>query len=263
VDLIYNDAPDSIPAAYTLPPNLAIELESVTAEWDGSAASGSFLACLAVYSQDGKLIGRWFPSQTFASGDTGEVSYGPLAVAASAATPTTSSSLPSALGIGFQRSQTTVGGILDILFDEVAWNDASFGYSTVTSSRAQFVTITTEGWYLVKTYVSWNTDFGAFDFPFIVPTCLVLGSTDTLVNDAVLFWDDTGGIIYGEQFSAAEAKHHQIAATVLFNFTAADFGASTIGLGVRLQSAAGITKNFGGGIAVTKLGDTLTDQTIV
>jgi hypothetical protein len=186
VDLIYNDAPDSIPAAYTLPPNLAIELESVTAEWDGSAASGSFLACLAVYSQDGKLIGRWFPSQTFASGDTGEVSYGPLAVAASAATPTTSSSLPSALGIGFQRSQTTVGGILDILFDEVAWNDASFGYSTVTSSRAQFVTITTEGWYLVKTYVSWNTDFGAFDFPFIVPTCLVLGSTDTLVNDAVL-----------------------------------------------------------------------------
>ena len=78
MELIFNDAPGSIPAQYVLPPNLAFTLESATAVWNGAGASGPFLACLSAYSQDGHLIGRWFPGQSFATGDSGEVSYGPF-----------------------------------------------------------------------------------------------------------------------------------------------------------------------------------------
>lgn len=76
--LIYNDRPGAIPATYRFPPGLTARLSSVSARFDGTGASGTFLACLSLYSQDGKLIGRWFPSQTFVAGDTGEVSYGPF-----------------------------------------------------------------------------------------------------------------------------------------------------------------------------------------
>lgn len=77
-ELIYSDLPGGLPATYRIPPGAAVTLESVSAFFDGAGAAGSFLPCLAVYSQDDKLIGRWFPSLTMAAGDSGEVSYGPF-----------------------------------------------------------------------------------------------------------------------------------------------------------------------------------------
>lgn len=76
--LVYSDNPGALPATYRIPPGGQVTLESVAAFFDGSGAAGTFLPCLAVYSQDDKLIGRWFPSQQMAAGDTGEVSYGPF-----------------------------------------------------------------------------------------------------------------------------------------------------------------------------------------
>lgn len=78
--LVYADDPGGVPASYPLPPGFDIELSSVSAVFDGAAASGTFYACLSVYSQDGKLVGRYFPAQTFAAGDSGEVTYAPFSV---------------------------------------------------------------------------------------------------------------------------------------------------------------------------------------
>lgn len=67
-----------VPGGYALPGNIGMAVASVRAQWDGSGAGGSFLACCSVFSQNGSLIGRFFPSQQFAAGDTGEVTYGPF-----------------------------------------------------------------------------------------------------------------------------------------------------------------------------------------
>lgn len=90
MELIYTDNPGGLPATYQLPPGFAIQTASVSAQFDGASASGSFLACLSVYSQDDKLIGRFFPAQPFVVGDSGEVTYAQAIAAGSATTAGTS-----------------------------------------------------------------------------------------------------------------------------------------------------------------------------
>jgi hypothetical protein len=72
-------APSSVPFA----PGADMEVVAASAVFNGAAASGTFLACMAVYSQSGILIGRWFPSQRFAVGDSGEVTFSPFSGGAS------------------------------------------------------------------------------------------------------------------------------------------------------------------------------------
>lgn len=167
----------------------------------------------------------------------------------------------SALGIAGARSQSATGN-LPLDFDDIYTNDASFGYEVVTSGRARYITISQEGWYRYDAHIFWDTDWGATDFPYIESSCYVLGSPDTLATAAAEFWSGEGGWIGGEQFTAAEADHHQLISTMYFNFTAADFGDSVIGIGVNVRSSGSATKNFGGGVALTRLGDTLTPLTI-
>lgn len=78
--LMFSDAGGSVPFTAQLAPGQDVELSSVTAVWDGGGASGSFLACLSIYSQDGVLLSRTFPNQTFAVGDDGTVTYAPFFV---------------------------------------------------------------------------------------------------------------------------------------------------------------------------------------
>jgi hypothetical protein len=168
----------------------------------------------------------------------------------------------SALGIAASRSQSCTGN-LPLEFDYFYSNDASFGYEQVTSSRARYITITTEGWYKVQCLIDWDTDWTAGDYPYIEPSCYVGGAPDTLVGASATYWQDAGGIIYGQQLIAVEHDHHSIACTVYFNFDATDFGNdTTIGLGINMRSSATRTKTFGGQIAITRLGDLLTETTI-
>lgn len=76
--LIYADSPGPLPATYDLPPGFDVQVNSVTAVFNGAGASGTFKACLDLVSQDDKLVARYFPSTLFAVGDTGEVTYGPF-----------------------------------------------------------------------------------------------------------------------------------------------------------------------------------------
>ena len=87
---IYTDNPGGLPATYTFPPGVDKVVEAVSVEVNGAGASGPFLACLAVYTQDNKLIGRFFPAQPFAPGDSGEVTFSQALAAGSATTPGTS-----------------------------------------------------------------------------------------------------------------------------------------------------------------------------
>lgn len=263
LSLTFDEAGGAVPHEIQLAAGQDVRLESVTAEWDGAGASGTFLACLSLYSQSGQLLSRTFPAQTFAPGDDGEVTYAPpLGEGGSSPAPPSAVSLPSALGSASSRSQTCAGS-LPIEFDFVYWNDPSFAYEGVTAGRARYLTITTEGWYLGKFSIFWDTDFTVGDFPFIEPSCFIGGFADVLVNSFAPNWNDTQGIIYGEQFTAAEMDHHSLAATVLFQFTAAGVGDASPGIGVNVRAGGGRTKNFGGQVALTYLGDTLAQQTIV
>lgn len=168
----------------------------------------------------------------------------------------------SAVAHAYSRSQAC-NSTLTLEFDDFFRNDSSFGYTQVTSSRAKYITISTEGFYKYQAVIYWDTDWSASDFPYIEPTMWDGSSQNTLVNAADAdHWDDTQSIIYGEQFTAAEMDHHSLAATVYFNFDTAYWGFATIGLGVNIRSSANRTKNFGGHIVVTRLGDLVSEVTI-
>lgn len=78
VQLVYTDNPGSLPASYTLPSGFDLEIQSVVVRVDGTSAAGQFVPCLAVYSQDGRLMARVRPERTFQVGDTGVVTFAPF-----------------------------------------------------------------------------------------------------------------------------------------------------------------------------------------
>lgn len=78
VQLIYTDNPGNLPADFTLPPGLDLELSSVIARVNGSGAAATFLPVLEVLSQDGKIIAQSRPDQEFSAGDTGRVTWAPF-----------------------------------------------------------------------------------------------------------------------------------------------------------------------------------------
>lgn len=88
--VIYDDNPGGLPATYTLPPNLDQTIEAVSVEVNANGAARAFLLCLSVYTQDNKLVGRFFPAQPFQPGDTGEVTFADAIAAGSATTAGTS-----------------------------------------------------------------------------------------------------------------------------------------------------------------------------
>lgn len=84
--LSFSSGGGDVPFEVEMAPGQDIDLEAVSVLWDGSGASGTFLACCSIYSQNGVLISRTFPSQQFAAGDSGEVTYAvPLGDAGAAA----------------------------------------------------------------------------------------------------------------------------------------------------------------------------------
>ena len=87
MELIYVDSPGSVPASYRMPPGYAVNVTSISAYFDGTSASGPFLACLSVYSQDGKLIGRFYPAQSFQAGDAGEITFANALAAGTSTAP--------------------------------------------------------------------------------------------------------------------------------------------------------------------------------
>ena len=68
----------AVPFEYRLAPGEAFALSTVSAEFDGSGAGGSFLPALAMYSQNGELLARTFPATAVTAGDSAEVTFSPF-----------------------------------------------------------------------------------------------------------------------------------------------------------------------------------------
>lgn len=65
------------PQGYTLAPGEAMQLEAVTATFDGSAAAAAFLPTLSFYAQSGELLARQFAEQQEV-GQVSEVTFAPF-----------------------------------------------------------------------------------------------------------------------------------------------------------------------------------------
>lgn len=76
--LTYDDGGGTCPHSIQLAPTQDVRPQTIAVAWDGASATGSFLACLSLYSQSGVLIARTCPPVTFAVGDTGVVTYAPF-----------------------------------------------------------------------------------------------------------------------------------------------------------------------------------------
>ena len=66
------------PFEYDVPASLEVVPTAATATFDGTGASGDFLACLSFYSQAGNLLSRVFPTAKVTAGDVAQVSYAPF-----------------------------------------------------------------------------------------------------------------------------------------------------------------------------------------
>jgi hypothetical protein len=76
--LIAQSQGGSAPSDVRLAQGFDLDLRLASVLWNGAGASGPFLACLSVYAQSGELMGRFFPDQILAIGDTAEVTYLPF-----------------------------------------------------------------------------------------------------------------------------------------------------------------------------------------
>lgn len=65
------------PFEFDVPASLEVRPETATAKFDGTGASGSFLACLTFYGSDGERLGRWFNPTVLAPGSKAEVTFTP------------------------------------------------------------------------------------------------------------------------------------------------------------------------------------------
>lgn len=71
------DAQDA-PYSYVLSDAQVIRPESAFVHWDGTGASGPFLACMTFKARDGKVFSRTFPSTAIVAGGEADVSYAPF-----------------------------------------------------------------------------------------------------------------------------------------------------------------------------------------
>lgn len=96
---ITRDGPEAAPYAYVLASSEEFTPQAISAVFDGSGAGGDFLPCCSVYTQNGQLVSRDFPS-TVTAGDSAEVTYHPFLRAATSVTPVTGTRLPWCLAEG-------------------------------------------------------------------------------------------------------------------------------------------------------------------
>jgi hypothetical protein len=67
----------AVPKTYTVPGAGEVQPYTAHATFDGTGASGTFRPCLTFYSQEGVVLGRYFPVETIAAGASAEVTYTP------------------------------------------------------------------------------------------------------------------------------------------------------------------------------------------
>jgi hypothetical protein len=96
---------DSAPLTYTLAETGTVDVMSIFASFDGSAAGGSFRPVVTVRSQSGAILARGFPPDSVAAGDSADVTFAPFLRGGGGGS--------AAAGIQFDVTPQ-IGGFLDI-----------------------------------------------------------------------------------------------------------------------------------------------------
>lgn len=168
----------------------------------------------------------------------------------------------SALGTSGLTSYTLDGN--DIIGNTLLWQTPGGPYSPQGGDPSDYdnIMIAEDGFYRASFYVYWSSDFGGGSLPYIEPGCVVDGSQDSLVAFESLpffgpVWDNTQSWIGGEQLDSAEMDHHSVYAEVTFNLSFSVAGISTFGVSNVLRSSFSGSKDVGGKLCVTRLGDYL------
>lgn len=131
---IFTDNPGSLPATFTVPAGISIELSSVFAKIDGSGTASSFYPCLTVRSQDGHIIARVKQDDTYASGDTGDATWSPFLRTPGSSTPPPAGSAASACDGG--ANTFTPGGSTPVPWDFFQTNDTATFNTSATNGGA-------------------------------------------------------------------------------------------------------------------------------
>ena len=149
--LIHTSGPVATPVDYKVPGSQEIQLSSVSAEFDGGGASGSFDATLSIYSQDGQLLSRTKAGPTVAAGATGVATWVPFLRAPQA---TAAAALPVCYANKGSIAYVGVNPITPV-FDTFTTND-----STVFSlDGSGHIAIASTGIYMI------DADMGHLDSP--------------------------------------------------------------------------------------------------
>jgi hypothetical protein len=75
------------PLSYEIVESGTVDLQSVFARFDGSLASGPWRAALTIRAQNGTILGRVFPSDELAAGDSADVTFAPFLRGSTTSTP--------------------------------------------------------------------------------------------------------------------------------------------------------------------------------
>ncbi len=158
-ELIYTDNPGAIPATYVIPGTTTIRLSSVVARFNAAAAAGAFWPCLSVYSQDGRLVGRFRPETQLAIGDTGVVTFAPF-LRAQAAAAAAAVKMP-----GFHAHLTHLVTVPTGNNQRLEWDTWTIDSGTtyfqegaLLAGRLTEVKLMLAGWYAIECWASWSAE---------------------------------------------------------------------------------------------------------
>jgi len=164
VQLIFTDNPGGLPATYTLPPNLDLDLASVRAKIDGTGAGGSFLVCLSILSSDDKLMARVPLDTTYSAGDTGEGTWAPfLRSQSTGSTPVTTTVVDATLSkAAFDPALSVTTGVPWDTFDTsdttVFNTSATNGGAINNTAGDAWLRMTGAGVYFVQADTDWSAN---------------------------------------------------------------------------------------------------------
>lgn len=191
---ITRDGPATVPYSYTLANAERFKVESASAVFNGAGAGGSFIPCCSVYSQDGKLLGRFKGDLTVSAGDTfAEATFAPfLRGAARAATPA-GAAAPSIAT--FYRS-TSLGDAAQTIpagsDANITWLHAALpsdGTITGPTIGNQYITFVGGAITVEFLYTQWDT--GTF------ARAGVLGTNSNIVQADAYAFDNNGAVNIG------------------------------------------------------------------
>lgn len=219
-EIIAGPGPTSAPVSLVNTYNKEITPQTVSAEFVGTGAAADFLPCLSFYSQDGRLLGRFFPDTAVTAGDTAQVTFYPFRRGGSATTgggiqfvtkpqsggwlyiKTTSFIPGDSFGAGF-RVDVTGGNDAVINVDDgttfhIAFDDGAAEYHFAKNNMSCFLS-TNESTSLVPGI--WEADVGTANlllkestgFQVTLPASCAFTIKDSTPENAMAFADDGSG----------------------------------------------------------------------